>query len=198
MRHADLRCSSFAALILAFVSVACSRDQAPPAAAQSAPPNDVAKAAQSAPPNEVVTAAPAVIAPGTGWIEGTITDTNGTPPVIGGSLGVPIALKAEGNDVKSASNPSGGGFFAFRNLKPGLYEVFIDAAHPPDSGQPLRPVHVSGIAVEAGRRTVLNVKMQPGQELEEIGKPTMTTQKFVVVSEELERLQAQIDELKKK
>jgi hypothetical protein len=40
--------------------------------------------------------------------------------------------------------------------------------------------------------------MQPGQELEEIGKPAMTTQKFVVVSEELERLQAQIDELKKK
>jgi len=40
--------------------------------------------------------------------------------------------------------------------------------------------------------------MQPGQEIEEIGKPAMAPQKFVVISEELERLQAQIDELKKK
>jgi hypothetical protein len=57
---------------------------------------------------------------------------------------------------------------------------------------------VSGVAVEAGKRTVLNVKMEAGKELQEIGKPATTTQKFVVVSEELERLQAQIDELKKK
>jgi hypothetical protein len=113
-------------------------------------------------------------------------------------MGVPVRLKAEGEDVRTQSNPTGGGFFSLRNLKPGLYEVFIEAAHPPDSDQALRPVHVSGILVEAGKRTVLNVKMQPGKELEEIGKPALTTQQFVVLSEELARLQAQIDELKKK
>jgi len=139
-----------------------------------------------------------VIAPGTGWIEGTLTDTNGVPPVVAGSMAVPMTLKAEGEDVRAQSNPTGGGFFSIRNLKPGMYEMFVEAAHPPDSDQALRPVRVSGIAVEAGKRTVLNIKMQPGRELEEIGKPAMTTQKFVVVSEELERLQAQIDELKKK
>jgi hypothetical protein len=184
---ADVRCSSLVALVLVFMSVACSREPAPPTAE-----------AQSSSPNEVATASPAAIAPGTGWIEGTITDTTGTPPVTGGSFGVPIVLKAEGNDVSSASNPNGGGFFSFRNLKPGLYEVFVEAAHPPNTSDPLRPVHVSGIAVEAGKRTVLNVKMQPGKELEEIGKPAVTTQTFVVLSEELERLQKQIDELKKK
>jgi len=173
-------------VLILVLSVACSREQAPPAAAQSSSSK------------EVITAVPPVIAPGTGWIEGTLTDTNGTPPVVAGSMGVPIVLKAEGSDVKAESNPTGGGFFAFRNLKPGLYELFIESAHPPDNNEPLRPVHVSGIAVGAGKRTVLNVKMEPGKELQEIGKPAFTTQQFVVVSEELERLQAQIDELKKK
>ena len=192
MRHSELRCARFSALILVVVSVACSPEQAPPAAA----------AAPSPSPDQVATAAPPAIAPGTGWIEGTLTDINGTPPVTSGSFGgtfaVPIVLKAEGNDLKTESNPKGGGFFTFRNLKPGLYELFIEAARPPDSSDPLRPVHVSGIAVEAGKRTVLNLKMEPGKEVQEIGKPAMSTQKFVVVSEELERLQAQIDELKKK
>jgi hypothetical protein len=34
--------------------------------------------------------------PGTGWIEGVLTDTNGVAPVVGGSVGVPIVLEAEG------------------------------------------------------------------------------------------------------
>ena len=186
MCHPEGRWFSLCAWILVSATVACSRGPAP----ASPPP--------SASPADVATAAPVPVAPGTGWIEGTITDVNGIPPVVAGSMAVPIVLKAEGEDVKTGSNPTAGGFFTFRNLKPGVYEVFIEAAHPPDSPQPLRPVHVSGVVVESGKRTVLNVKMQPGQELEEIGKPAMATQKFVVISEELERLQAQIDELKKK
>jgi hypothetical protein len=194
MRHSKLRCARFSASILVVLFVACTREPAPPTAA--------AAAAQTSSPSEVKTAVPPVIAPDTGSIEGTITDTNGTPPVttgpFGGTQAIPIVLKADGNDLNTESDPKGGGFFAFRNLKPGLYELFIEAAHPPGSSEPLRPVHVSGIAVEAGKRTVLKVRMEPGKELQEIGKPAMSPQKFVVVSEELERLQAQIDELKKK
>jgi hypothetical protein len=191
MCRADVRCSGFTALILVFMCAACSREPAAtpaPAAAQSAPATDVA------------TASPAVSAPGTGWIEGTITDTNGTPPYATGVFdnGVAITLKAAKEDVHTLSNPTKGGFFSFRNLTPGLYELFIDAARVPGGGDRLRPVRVSGVAVEAGKRSILNVKMQPGKDLEEIGKPAMATQEFVVVSEELKRLQAQIDELKKK
>jgi hypothetical protein len=193
MCRADVRCSGLTALILVFMSVACSREPAPAAQASAA--------AESATAANVETASPAVSAPGTGWIEGTITDTNGNPPYALGAFdnGVSIALKADGKDLNMYSDPAKGGFFSFRNLKPGLYEVFIDAARPPRGGSDrLRPVRVSGVAVEAGKRTILNVKMQPGKELEEIGKPAMATQEFVVLSEELKRLQAQIDELKKK
>ena len=205
MCHPDRR-STLAALILAFVSIACSREPAPAAAAQSSPPAaspaEAATAAPPAAPAAVKTAAPASIAPGTGWIEGTLTDSTGVPAVISdvfGNHGVPMGLKAEEGDVNSASEPTTGGFFTFRNLKPGTYELFIQAAHRRGaSDQPLRPVRVSGIVVEAGKRTVLNVKMEPGQELQEIGKPVLTSQTFVVFSDELARLQAQIDELKKK
>lgn len=194
MRPFNLRWSGLAASTVVIVSVACSRGPAPSAAASAAP----APPAQSGAPTDVATAAPVVMAPGTGWIEGTIIDANGVPPVVAGSGGVPITLKADGEDVHARSNPKGGGFFAIRNLKPGVYEMFVEASHPPDNYDPLRPVRVFGIAVEAGKRTVLQIKVQPGRELEEIGQPVMTTQKFVVISEELERLQAQVDALTKK
>ena len=194
MRYFTLGWPGLTALALVFASVACARQQAPsPAASDATTP-----AAQTSPQAQIPTASPVVTAPGTGSIEGTLTDSNGVPPVVGGSMGVPITLKAEGADVNVQSNPTGGGFFAIRNLKPGTYEMFVQTAHHPDKSDPLRPVRVFGITVEEGKRTLLNIKMQPGQELEEIGKPVLTMQKFVNVSEELERLQAQIDELKKK
>jgi hypothetical protein len=193
MRHTAFHSVRYAGLLLVLTLAACSRQPASTASEQPASAGEKSSAAA-----DVATASPPALAPGTGWIEGTLTDGGGTPPVVAGSLGVPVVLKAEGKDVQSATNPTGGGFFSFRNLKPGVYELFIESAHHPDNSDPLRPVHVSGVVVEAGKRTVLNVKMEPGKELQELGKPAMTTQKVVLVSEELERLQAQIDELKKK
>jgi hypothetical protein len=76
--------------------------------------------------------------------------------------------------------------------------MLVDKAHLPNSDQQLRPIHIFGVVVESGKRTVLNLKMHTGMDLEEIGKPAVAMEKFIVLSDELERLQAQIDELKKK
>jgi hypothetical protein len=86
---ANVHRSGLAALILVFTCVACSRQPAPAAQAPAAAP--------SAPAADVATASPAVSAPGTGWIEGTITDTNGIPPFATGPFdnGVQVALKTE-------------------------------------------------------------------------------------------------------
>jgi hypothetical protein len=190
----SLRGFGLAAFVLVFTWVGCSGDQKP-SAQPSTPSNEAEPAAPAA--KEVATASPPVIAPGTGWIEGTITDTTGTPPITGVfDRGVSVVLKTGGEDVSSEIDKAAGGFFAFRNLKPGVYEAFIGAGRA--NGQALRPVRVSGIAVEAGKRTILKVQLKPGQELEEIGKPVFAAQNLVVISDELERLQAQIDELKKK
>ena len=67
---------------------------------------------------------------GTGWIEGVLTDTNIVAPVVGGSVGVPIVLEAEGRDV-------------------------------------------FGLVVKSEQRTILNLRMHTGMDLEEIGKPAV-------------------------
>src|SRR5262245_15916648 len=111
MRRADVRGSRLAAFIFVFTCAACSREQAPaaqtPAAAQASPATDVATV--SAPVN----------APGTGWIEGTITDTNGTPVMVNGAFGsvlaMSVVLKTDGQDAHTQSDPAKAGFFSFRN-----------------------------------------------------------------------------------
>lgn len=90
------RAATFALMILCPFIVCCGGQAPTPQAAAFTP-------------DRVPVRAPTTL-PGTGWIEGTLTDVNGVAPVVGGSLGVPMVLKADGRDVSLRSEPGAGGF----------------------------------------------------------------------------------------
>jgi hypothetical protein len=98
------------------------------------------------------------------------------------------------------SDTSKGGFYTLRNLKPGIYEVFVDASNQQDRNEILhyRPQHIFGLVVEPDKRTVLDITVHEGEGLEEIGKPNVNSEKAIILADELARLRKEIDELKKK
>jgi hypothetical protein len=132
-------------------------------------------------------------ASGKGWVEGVVVDGDGKP--ISGMWygGARVKLRAtDGKESDAASQPDTGGFFTMRDLKPGVYEVFVDEVPG------YHPIHIFGYVVEADNRTKLPVKLEKGTGLVEYGKPVVPTQKSIIISQELAKLQQQIDELKKK
>ena len=62
----------------------------------------------------------------------------------------------------------------------------------------IRPLRVWGIMIKPGVRSLQNLTVHNGEAVEEIGQPEVATQKVIIISQELARLQAQIDEFKKK
>jgi hypothetical protein len=143
--------------------------------------------------------------PGKGWIEGVILAENGHPAcsvlVMGNCGGAGITVRPkEGNGNYTQADPNKGGFYSFHNLKPGIYEVFVDKTVHGDRGQVIddRPQHVFGLVVRADVRTVLNFTVHEGQGLEEVGKPVVISEKAIILADELARLSKEIEELKKK
>ncbi len=142
--------------------------------------------------------------PGTGWVEGAVVNEQGDwvrDPY--GSNNTSITLSLNGQAIKGRTDGDKNGFYSFRNLKPGVYEVFVDSTFRGNAAdQPgnivYRPVHVLGLVVEANRRTVLNITVHKGKGIEEIGKPVAPTQKAIIISEALAHLQQEIDALKSK
>jgi hypothetical protein len=87
-----------------------------------------------------------------------------------------------------------GGLYALRNLPPGVYEVSVlDAYIGPAK---FRPQRLHSVLVKPGVRTVLNITMQPGETLQEIGKPVVVAEPAIIVSEELARLRREIAALR--
>ena len=68
-----------------------------------------------------------------------------------------------------------------------------------------RPQRIFGVVVRPGVRTLLNVVLEKGSTLQEIGRPVVATEPVVVFSQELTklqrqfaRLQAEVDSLKRR
>jgi hypothetical protein len=151
--------------------------------------------------------------PGKGWVEGVLITDKGLPAWSNeygnmNNMGGSITIRPkEGNGTKTDCDPSKGGFYTLRNLKPGIYEVFVDKTLQKDRNDLLhyRPQHMFGLVVEPDKRTVLNITVHEGEALEEIGKPDVAADKAIILADELarqrkdiEELKRQIDELKKK
>ena len=143
--------------------------------------------------------------PGLGWIEGVLVTDKGEPAVslCAGGLcnGASLSLRsATGNEISTENDSDKGGFYTFRNLRPGIYEIFIEESLQYIRGEKIRyrPQHIFGVIVEPNKRIQLNITVHEGKGLEEIGEPTVVTQKVILISDELTRLQNEIDELKKK
>jgi len=135
-----------------------------------------------------------------GWLEGTVVSKDGeviTNSVYSGLGGATIrGVRQGGGNFEVTSNYKMGGLFSVRDLKPGIYEISV--TNGVVRGVKHCPQRVFGVLVKPGVRTVLNVKLERGDTLEEIGEPVVATQPAITVSEELARLQRQIDELKKR
>jgi hypothetical protein len=148
--------------------------------------------------------------PGLGWIEGVIVTNTGQPAAkfcAGQPNGFHSCNQAEvtirsksGKKISAMNDLDTGGFYTFRNLQPGVYEVFVSKTVQAVRGEWVgyRPQHIFGVAVEPNKRTRLNITVNEGSALEEIGQPIIETQQAIILSEELVRLQSEIDKLKKK
>jgi hypothetical protein len=143
--------------------------------------------------------------PGKGWIEGVVITEKGKPACSASSNSmvcwspkVTIRPK-EGAGVFTDCDPDKGGFFSLRNLRPGIYEVFVDKTlgRDRDDMVKMRPQHIFGLVVEPDKRTVLNITVHEGEILEEIGKPDVASEKAIVLANELTRLKQDIDDLKR-
>lgn len=132
-----------------------------------------------------------------GWVEGTVLDPE--KKTVGGSIGysVPLEIKLIGpTNVATNSDKSLNGFYTFRDLRPGVYEVFVAESRTVD-GRHMRPQHIHGLVVKPGVRTMLAIQVHEGDALEELGTPVAPSQPAVFVPKELDRLQKEVDALKR-
>jgi hypothetical protein len=127
----------------------------------------------------------------TAWLEGTVLDENGNP--CDGSMTVSV-IAPDGRTLGvKMPDANTGGLYSFHDIQPGTYEVRL-ARNTDHSRAPQR---VFGVVLLSGQRTILNFVTKPGDGVIETGHPVVVTQPVIVVSQELARLQARIDELEK-
>ena len=113
----------------------------------------------------------------TGWLEGRMHYQDGKPAAPW------CRVFSEGKEIKAVyPDKDMDGLYQFLDLKPGTYELRVPASY----GH--KAVRIWGVLVKPGERTILDVTLHEGQELEEIGEPVVVTQPAIVVSSELARL----------
>lgn len=124
-----------------------------------------------------------------GLIDGTVHTADGGAA----SLWVEVNVFRDGKKVKGSQPQSDmDGFYEIRGLKPDVYEIRVTVQRSYDWA----PQRIFGVVVDNGARTRLNIMLKEGKTLEEIGKPTINTKPALIITQELERLQQEINELK--
>ena len=150
---------------------------------------------------------PAALAqePNKGWIEGTVATEQGAATFVCGEAAVSVTAKPRsGTGFKTGADAALGGFYTLREIPPGVYEIFVSGSTTSVcSGEPVSPVHILGVVVKPGTRTVLNVVLHKGQTLEELGSPAITqplsstsSPSIASIVQRLDDLQKQIDDLR--
>lgn len=116
---------------------------------------------------------------GKGWLEGVVVNEKGDPgwdwPDYRGAV---VTLKPRhGKSQHVVIELNKGGYYTFRNIRPGIYELFVDRSFikVDNKWEQFRPQHIFGVVIKRNQRTVLNLKLHQGKDLEEIGKPTVPT-----------------------
>ncbi len=76
-----------------------------------------------------------------------------------------------------------GGLYTFKNLRPGVYNLIVEAGVLPNDGKPgyiyYRPQRIVSIVVKPGEETVFDITLHPGDRLEQVGDPKNTTLEMV-------------------
>lgn len=136
-----------------------------------------------------------------GWLEGTITNSDGHPVqdgYTGTVTGKTVKLIRHGGGAYSVSSDTTmGGFYSLHGLKPGIYDISVTTGYWGNTGSaPYRPQRILGVLIRPGQRTLLNIVMPPGDALQETGQSAVVSAPATNVTEELARMQKQIDDLK--
>ncbi len=133
----------------------------------------------------------------TGWLEGTVKDESGNP-LNDWRVGI---FNRDGEEKSyTYSKGSQGGFYSIRNIKPNVYEIRVyTVGDSSEYGKEFRQQRLFGVAINTGVRSVLNIKLKEGKsrDFEEVGKPNVQTQKVMLLTEEIDRLKKQVEELEK-
>lgn len=136
-----------------------------------------------------------------GWLEGTITNSDGHPVQdrdTGTGAGKTIKLVRHGGGAYSAqSDITMGGFYSIHELKSGIYDISVTTGYWGNTGSaPYKPQRILGVLIKPKQRTLLNIVMPPGDALQETGQPAVVSAPATNVTEELARMQKEIEELK--
>src|SRR5580700_2676685 len=106
-----------------------------------------------------------------GWIEGSVLNQAGKVVWELARQSNIMAIRAIGPS-KAETHPESaiGNFYTLRDLKPGVYEVFVGSSK--DDAVQYRPQHIMGLVVRPGVRTLLNIVVHEGRSdtIEEVGK----------------------------
>lgn len=126
--------------------------------------------------------------PNEGWLEGTVHTSDGDAA----DYTAYVSAHIDGKLIAKDSCDSGlDGFYEIRNLKPATYEIRVKRGKEGWS-----PQRIFGVLIEPGKRSILNITLNSGSKLEEIGEPAVSSQSVIIISKEIERLQQEIDSLK--
>lgn len=133
-----------------------------------------------------------------GWLEGTITTDQGHPVAENNFSSKQLRLVRHGGGAYTVmSDQNMGGFYSNNHLKPGVYHVSVTTGYWGNTGsRPYRPQRILGILIKPGQRTLLNIVMPEGDTLQETGQPAVVSAPATNVTDELARMQKQIDDLK--
>ncbi|MBZ5618857.1 MAG: hypothetical protein LAQ69_09070 [Acidobacteriia bacterium] len=136
-------------------------------------------------------------AQGKGWIEGTVLNKSGKIVWDTARAASIVTVRALGpSKVETHPDYAMGNFYTMRDLKPGVYEVFVSSTK--DDESQYRPQHIMGLVVKPGVRTLLNVVVHEGRSdaLDEVGK-AVPTETATTLAEMVEHLTREVELLKK-
>ncbi len=132
-----------------------------------------------------------------GWLEGTITNSDGQAihSDTYSNDGKHIkGIRQGGGEFDVQSDTQLGGLYSAKNLRPGVYDIVISKSYIGNVAY--CPERIFGVVVKPGERTVLKIVMDQGDTYEEIGRPAVVSAPATNVTEELAKMQKQIDDLK--
>ena len=76
-----------------------------------------------------------------------------------------------------------GGLYTFGNLRPGVYNLIVEAVVLPDNERGgytyYRPQRIVGVVIKPGQETVLDITLHPGDKLQQSGDPQNNTLEWV-------------------
>jgi hypothetical protein len=132
-----------------------------------------------------------------GWIEGSVLNKSGKIVWNIARQANIVTVRALGpSTLETHPDNTIGNFYTMRDLKPGVYEIFVSSTQ--DDALQYRPQHVMGLVVKPGVRTLLNIEVHEGRSdtIEEVGK-AVTTESGLTLAEMVERLTHEVEVLKR-